>query len=83
METGDNGNGATGGPPVCASPTDHSRVKDEEWFKFDNMTAIFRQTRMGTFYSRPVDPPTFLQMVLPDDVERRCVSYEALVGCGC
>jgi hypothetical protein len=41
----------------------------------DIFAAMFRQTKMGSYYSGPVDPPDFLRVVFPDDDDLRCVSH--------
>lgn len=37
------------------------------------LMALCRDTRMGQFFSEPVDPPEFLKDIFPDEDELRCV----------
>lgn len=36
--------------------------------------ALFRKTKMGSFFNNPVDPPEFLRLAFPLPEDLRCVS---------
>lgn len=36
--------------------------------------ALFRKTKMGSFFNNPVDPPEFLSLAFPMPEDLRCVS---------
>ncbi len=57
-----------GAHPTSASP------REKDWFTFERVTALFRQTRMGQYYLHPSEPPDLLKVVFPAETDRRCVS---------
>lgn len=54
-----------------------SRLETLEKTSMDIFAAVFRQTKMGSYFSSPVDPPEFLRVAFPDDDDLRCVSADS------
>lgn len=54
-----------------------SRLETLEKTSMDIFAAVFRQTKMGSYFSSPIDPPEFLRVAFPVDDDLRCVSAES------
>ncbi|GFZ42328.1 hypothetical protein JCM24511_00043 [Saitozyma sp. JCM 24511] len=52
-----------------------SRLETLEKTSMDIFAAVFRQTKMGSYFSSPVDPPEFLRVAFPDDDDLRCFHH--------
>lgn len=71
-------------PDTISPPPPHPMPRADERAVIDSVPpmemvhALFRKTKMGSFFNNPVDPPEFLSVAFPHPEDLRCVCSSAL-----